>query len=63
MIEDHICNGDYVLVERTDSIRPGEIVVALVDNSEATLKRFYPEPDGRVRPAARQCCNAAHLCP
>jgi repressor LexA len=49
MIEDHICNGDYVLVERTDSVRPGEIVVALVDNSEATLKRFYPESDGRVR--------------
>lgn len=49
MIEDHICSGDYVLVERTDSVRPGEIVVALVDSSEATLKRFYPEADGRVR--------------
>jgi repressor LexA len=58
MIEDHICNGDYVLVERTDTIRAGEIVVALVDNSEATLKRFYPETDGRVR---LQPANSAML--
>lgn len=49
MIEDHICNGDYVLVEKTDAVKSGEIVVALVDNSEATLKRYYREPDGRVR--------------
>lgn len=49
MIEDHICNGDYVLVERTDTVRNGDIVVALVDGTEATLKRYYDEPDGRVR--------------
>ena len=49
MIEDHICNGDYVLVEKTDSIKNGEIVVALVDGTEATLKRYYKEADGRVR--------------
>jgi repressor LexA len=49
MIEDHICNGDYVLVEKTDSIKNGEIVVALVDGMETTLKRYYKEPDGRVR--------------
>lgn len=49
MIEDHICSGDFVLVEKTDSVRNGEIVVALVDGSEATLKRYYHEPDGRVR--------------
>jgi repressor LexA len=49
MIEDHICSGDYVLVERTDSVRNGDIVVALVDRTEATLKRYYSEPDGRVR--------------
>ena len=48
MIEDHICSGDYVLVERTDSIRNGEIVVALVEGAETTLKRFYDE-GGRVR--------------
>ena len=49
MIEDHICSGDYVLVEKTESVRDGEIVVALVDGSDATLKRFYKEPDGFVR--------------
>lgn len=49
MIEDHICSGDYVLVEKTGSIKNGEIVVALVDGTEATLKRYYAEPDGRVR--------------
>ena len=49
MIDDHICNGDYVLVEKTDSVKNGEIVVALVDGTEATLKRYYKEADGRVR--------------
>ncbi len=49
MIDDHICHGDYVLVEKTDSVKNGEIVVALVDGTEATLKRYYKEADGRVR--------------
>src|SRR5947209_1843163 len=49
MIDDHICNGDYVLVEKTDTVRNGDIVVALVDGTEATLKRYYDEADGRVR--------------
>ncbi len=49
MIDDHICSGDFVLVEKTDSVRNGEIVVALVDGTEATLKRYYHEADGRVR--------------
>lgn len=49
MIEDHICDGDYVLIEKTSEARSGDIVVALVDGAETTLKRFYPEPGGRVR--------------
>jgi repressor LexA len=49
MIEDHICSGDYVLVEKTDTIKNGEIVVALVDGQDATLKRYYHEHDGRIR--------------
>lgn len=49
MIEDHICSGDFVLVEQTNSVKNGDIVVALVDGNEATLKRYYAEPDGRVR--------------
>lgn len=43
MRDEHIVSGDYVLVERTKAAREGEIVVALVDGSEATLKRFYRE--------------------
>ena len=43
MIEDGILDGDYVIIEQTNSARNGEIVVALVDNANATLKRFYNE--------------------
>lgn len=56
MIEDHICHGDFVLIQKTDSVRDGEIVVALVDGMETTLKRFYREADGQVR---LQPANAA----
>jgi repressor LexA len=49
MIEEHILDGDYILVERVSVARNGDIVVALVNGSEATLKRFYQEADGRVR--------------
>jgi repressor LexA len=56
MVEDHICDGDYVLVERAADARDGDIVVALVNGMETTLKRFYREPDGRVR---LQPANAA----
>ncbi len=41
MQDEHIVNGDYVLVEKTESAREGEIVVALVNGSETTLKRLY----------------------
>ncbi len=41
MQDEHIVNGDYVLVEKTQSAREGEIVVALVNGSETTLKRIY----------------------
>ena len=49
MIEDHICSGDFVLVERTQQANEGDIVVALVGSAETTLKRFYRERDGRIR--------------
>ena len=49
MIEDHLCDGDYVVIERRDSARDGEQVVALLDSGEATLKRYYKEPGNRVR--------------
>lgn len=49
MIEDHICDGDFVVVESTSRADNGDTVVALVEGNEATLKRFYRERDGRLR--------------
>jgi repressor LexA len=43
MRDEHIVDGDYVLVESTRTAREGEIVVALVKGSETTLKRYYIE--------------------
>ena len=52
MVEDQIASGDYVVVRRQDTCREGKIVVALVDDHEATLKRFYRERDRfRLEPA------------
>jgi repressor LexA len=48
MIDDHLCDGDYVVIERRENARNGEQVVALLDSGEATLKRFYKE-GGKVR--------------
>jgi repressor LexA len=45
MIEDHIADGDLVIVEERTSARDGETVVALVNDSEATLKRFHRDGD------------------
>lgn len=41
MIDDGIRDGDYVLVEKRNNARDGETVVAILENNEATLKRFY----------------------
>jgi len=49
MIEDHLCDGDYVVIERRENARNGEQVVALLDTGEATLKRFYREGGGKIR--------------
>jgi repressor LexA len=52
MIEDHLCDGDFVVIERRETARNGEQVVALLDNGEATLKRFYREGSKiRLQPA------------
>lgn len=56
MIEDHICDGDLILLGRAEDAHDGDIVVALVAGRENTLKRFYREPGGRVR---LQPANAA----
>lgn len=52
MIEDHIDNGDYVVVRKQSVARDGQIVVALVEGSDTTLKRFYKEGNRfRLEPA------------
>lgn len=52
MKEDGILDGDYVIIEQCRTPRNGEIVVALVDQANVTLKRFYKEGDHiRLQPA------------
>lgn len=52
MIEDHIQDGDYIIVEKRNYAYNGEVVVALVEGSEVTLKRIYYEKDKiRLQPA------------
>lgn len=52
MIEDGIFDGDFVIIERNPSPHNGDIVVALLDNQYATLKRFYREANHiRLQPA------------
>src|SRR5213080_2455327 len=52
MIEDHLCDGDYVIIERRITAKNGEQVVALLDTGEATLKRYYKEGHRiRLQPA------------
>lgn len=56
MIEDGILDGDMVVVEKRETADNGEIVVALIDGMEATLKRLQKNRDGTVtlRPANSQ---------
>lgn len=52
MIEDGIFDGDFVVIERNPSPKNGEVVVALLDNAYATLKRFHREKNRiRLQPA------------
>ena len=52
MQDEAILDGDYILVEKTSAVRNGEIVVALVDGTESTLKRIYKEGDKvRLQPS------------
>ncbi len=49
MIDEHIRDGDYVIVESRKSARDGEMVIALLDDDRVTLKKLYREGPGRVR--------------
>jgi len=52
MIDEGIWDGDYVIIERNHSPKNGDVVVALLDNAYATLKKFYREKDRiRLQPA------------
>ncbi len=52
MQDEHIVEGDYVMIEKTNTARDGDIVVALVNGSDATLKRIYREgPQVRLQPS------------
>jgi repressor LexA len=55
MIDEHICDGDIALIENRTEARDGEIVVALVDGTRATLKRLFRfGPEVELRPANSQ---------
>ena len=49
MIEEQVRDGDFVVVEERTTAEDGEMVVALVDGENATLKKLYRERDGRIR--------------
>jgi repressor LexA len=52
MIEDHIQDGDIIIVEQRETAENGESVVAMINGERVTLKRFYVEADGiRLQPA------------
>lgn len=49
MIEDHICDGDIVVIKAQETASEGQVVVAMLEDGTATLKRYYREPNGWVR--------------
>lgn len=49
MVDEHIADGDFIVVHSRSSARNGETVVALVGGSHATVKKMYREKDGRIR--------------
>jgi repressor LexA len=49
MVDDHILDGDYIIVEQTEAANNRDIVVALLRGEETTLKRFFREPGGKIR--------------
>ena len=48
MIDAHIKDGDYVVVQKQEHAKPGQMVVAETPGGESTLKYWFPE-DGRIR--------------
>ena len=63
MIEDGILDGDYVVVEQRGNANNGDIVVALIDEEEATLKRILQRPGEVVLCPANSEMEAMHFTP
>ncbi|MBN1763678.1 MAG: repressor LexA [Sedimentisphaerales bacterium] len=61
MINEQIRDGDYVLVKKTGRARDGQIVVALLPNGEATLKKIYMEPSGYRLEGANSDFKPIHI--
>jgi repressor LexA len=49
MIDEQIRDGDFVIVNEKKSADNGEMVIALIDGTSATVKKFFRERDGRIR--------------
>ena len=60
MIEDQIADGDFVVIQKQRTARKGQIVVAMTDEGEATLKRWFPEKN-RIRLEPANSIDEAHL--
>jgi repressor LexA len=63
MIEEQIRDGDYLVVRHRETAENGDMVVALVDQESATVKKFYREKDGRVTAPAGERGAGAHVLP
>ncbi len=63
MVEAGILDGDQIIIEQRDHARNGEIVVALIDDSDATLKRIEQKPDCVVLHPANASMSAMHYAP
>ncbi len=62
MVDDQIQDGDIIIVEQRQTAENGEMVVALINGEQVTLKRFYIEADGiRLQPANPEM-QPIHLC-
>ena len=63
MIDEGILDGDWVVIEQKDTARNGEIVVALVENSDATLKRIEQKPNEVILHPANETMTPMHYHP
>mgnify|MGYP000884376016 CR=1 FL=1 len=63
MIEEGILDGDFVVIEQKSTARNGEIVVALVENSDATLKRIEQKPNEIILHPANSEMSPMHFQP